>query len=136
MENLQLKPTDMKVRSLPKANKSVQEKILAHDDACAFLQLVNFEFSGEQISLRSYDEVLIQLGLDAINDHIVSLGGQVSVPIAFDPTKSQRTLNTGEKFAKPPGADEDRYDPTKMSTMIEEEKRRRAKELEGKQSDR
>ena len=60
----------------------------------------------------------------------------MSVPIAFDPTKSQRTLNTGEKLAKPPGADDDRYDPTKISTMIEEEKRRRAKELEGKQSDR
>lgn len=47
LENLNLKPTDMKVRSLPKTNKSVQDKILAHDDACAFLQLVNFDFSGE-----------------------------------------------------------------------------------------
>ena len=45
--------------------------------------------------------------------------------MAFDPTKSQRTLNTGERYAKPPGADEDKYDPTKVIQMIEEEKRRR-----------
>ena len=47
LENLQLKPNEMKVRSLPKTNKSVQDKILAHDDACAFLQLINFDFSGD-----------------------------------------------------------------------------------------
>ena len=47
LENLQLKPTDMKVRTLPKTNKAVQEKILAHDDACAFLQLVSFDFGGD-----------------------------------------------------------------------------------------
>ena len=128
----------MKVRTLPKTNKSVQEKILAHDDACAFLRLVNFDFSGEQINLKLYDDLIIQLGLDAINDHIVTLGGQVSVQIAFDPTKSQKFLNTGEKYAKPPGgdADEDKYDPTKVTNLIEEEKRRRLKQLEGKQADR
>lgn len=125
LENLQLKPTDMKVRSLPKTNKSVQEKILSHDDACAFLQLINFDFTGEQINLTSYDGVLIQFGLDAINDHIVSLGGSVAVQMTFDPTKSQRTLNTGEKLARPPGADETKYDPTKVSNMVDEEKRRR-----------
>ena len=51
LENLQLKPNDMKVRSLPKTNKSVQEKILSHDEACAFLRLVGFDFSGDQITL-------------------------------------------------------------------------------------
>lgn len=128
----------MKVRTLPKTNKSVQEKILAHDDACAFLRIINFDFSGEQINLKIYDELLIQLGLDAINDHIVTLGGQVSVPIAFDPTKSQKFLNTGEKYSKPPSgdADDDKYDPTKVTQLIEEEKRRRLKQLEGKQANR
>jgi hypothetical protein len=59
LENLQLKPDDVKVRSLPKTNKSVQEKILAHDDACAFLQLAGFDFSGEQISLKAHDMAVI-----------------------------------------------------------------------------
>lgn len=131
-----MKPTDMKVRSLPKTNKSVQEKILAHDDACAFLQLVGFDFSSDQINLRVYDGVVIQMGLDAINDHIVSLGGQVNVAVNFDPTKSQKFLNTGEKYALPPGGEDDKYDPTKVSNMIEEEKKRRKKALEGKQADR
>lgn len=60
------------------------------------------------------------------------------MPMAFDPTKSQKILNTGEKFSKPPGgdADDDKYDPTKVTQMIEEEKRRRLKQLEGKQADR
>lgn len=109
---------------------------MAHDDACAFLRLVNFDFSGEQISLKSYDSAVIQLGLDSINQHIVSLGGQVNVAIGFDPTKPSRTLNTGESFAKPPGAEDERYDPTKVSNLIDEEKRRRHKALEGKQADR
>lgn len=70
-----MKPTEMKVRQLPKENKSVQEKILAHDDACAFLRLIGFDFSGSQIVLASYDGKVIQLGLDSINDHIRELGG-------------------------------------------------------------
>ena len=49
LENLQLKPTEMKVRSLPKPNKAIQEKILAHDDACAFLRMIGFDFSGETV---------------------------------------------------------------------------------------
>lgn len=78
------------------------------------------------------------MGLDAINQHIVLLGGQVSVPVSFDPTKSQKILNTGDKFSKPPmqAGDDDKYDPTKVSHMIEEEKQRRLKSLEGKQADR
>ena len=88
------------------------------------------------MSLRTYDAVIIQLGLDSINDHIVSLGGQVSVAPSFDPTKSQRILNTGETLARPPGGDDGRYDPTKVSMMVEEEKKRRMKAMEGKQNDR
>jgi len=57
---------------------------------------------------------VIQLGLDSINDHVRELGGQVSVPLAFDPTKSARTLNSGETLARPPGADDGRYDPTNV----------------------
>jgi len=59
---------------------------LAHDDACAFLRMIGFDFSGSQIVLANYDGKVIQLGLDSINDHIRELGGQVNVPLAFDPT--------------------------------------------------
>lgn len=94
--------------------------------------LINFDFSGELISLKVYDSVLIQLGLDSINDHIVSLGGQVKVESGFDPTKASRTMNTGESLTKPPGGDDFKYDPTNVQKMIDEEKKRRLKSLEGK----
>jgi hypothetical protein len=59
------------------------------------------------------------------------------VAVNFDPTKSQKFLNTGEKMALPPGGgDDDKYDPTKVQSLIDEEKKRRAKALEGKQADR
>jgi hypothetical protein len=49
------------------------------------------------------------------------------VPVTFDPTKSQKILNTGEKYSRPPGSsgDDDKYDPTKVNQMMDEEKRRR-----------
>ena len=58
------------------------------------------------------------------------------MPVNFDPTKSQKFLNTGEKYAMPPGGDDDKYDPTKVTGLIEEEKKRRKKALEGKMADR
>ena len=36
----------------------------------------------------------------------------------------------------PPGGDDDKYDPTKVTALIEEEKARRKKALEGKMADR
>jgi len=48
VENLKMKPTDTKVRSLPKSNKSVNDKILSHKYAIKFLELVGFDFSGNE----------------------------------------------------------------------------------------
>ena len=47
MENLILKENDPKVRALPKANKSVQAKILAFPQAIKYLETAGFNFGGE-----------------------------------------------------------------------------------------
>ena len=54
LDNLQKKPDDMKVRTLSKQKAAVKEKILAHDEVCEFLKLINFDFSGEEITLTAY----------------------------------------------------------------------------------
>jgi len=60
IENLNINPNDPKVRSLPKTNKSVQQKIMAHPFAVEFLVKVGFDVSNETtISLQLYDEKLI-----------------------------------------------------------------------------
>jgi hypothetical protein len=76
VENLKMKPTDTKVRSLPKSNKSVNEKILAHKYAVKFLELVGFDFQGNEfILLQNYEESKIESALDSIYKHVESLGG-------------------------------------------------------------
>ena len=45
LENLILKKDDPKVRSLPKANKSVQSKVLAYPQAIQFMEVAGFDFS-------------------------------------------------------------------------------------------
>ena len=75
LENLQKKPYDIKVRSLPKSNKAVKDKILAYDDACAFLQLVDFDTYVDPINLVNYHPARIQQGIDAINNHMDILNG-------------------------------------------------------------
>lgn len=47
----------------------MKERILAHDPVCAFLELINFDFSGDEIKLTSYQMVRIQQGIDAIDNH-------------------------------------------------------------------
>ena len=118
LENLLNKPDDMKVRSLPKTNKAVQEKILAHPPAVKFLETAGFDFSSPDVAqVKVYNGILFQEALDEINAHIVSLGGKVEVQLGFDPTKEARSNATGDKYNKPPGLDkdeEDKYDPTKV----------------------
>lgn len=48
---------DVKVRSLPKTNKGVQNKILAHPGAVEFLKCAGFDFesSPDLIELKKYD---------------------------------------------------------------------------------
>lgn len=62
IENLILKPMDVKVRSLPKTNKGVQNKILAHPGAVEFLKCAGFDFecSQEVIELKKYEEVKLK----------------------------------------------------------------------------
>ena len=60
--------------------------------------------------------------------HIVALGGKVETPTTFDGTKGSKASTTGDKYSKPPGLDqeeEDKYDPTKVSHMIEFMKKER-----------
>ena len=60
LENLILKENDIKVRQLPKTNKSVQQKILAFPQAIKYLETAGFDFSKENIELQSFDKDLIQ----------------------------------------------------------------------------
>jgi len=72
LENLLSKPDDMKVRSLPKTNKSVQEKILAHAGAVKFLETAGFDFSKPDVAeIHAYNGALFQEALDVINDHVL-----------------------------------------------------------------
>lgn len=76
--------------------------------------------------------------LDAINDHVISLGGQVKAGLGFDPTKGGISTTTGESRL-PPGLSKDqsdKYDPTKTMATIAQIKAQRDSELEGKQEDR
>lgn len=68
IENLILKPMDVKVRSLPKTNKGVQNKILAHKGAVQFLECAGFDFGGSQeiIELKKYDQNLLKQAAQAI----------------------------------------------------------------------
>lgn len=71
--------------------------------------------------------------MDTINLHIVSLGGKVEVKTDFDPSKYAKSSTTGERL--PPGIlgqDADKYDPTKVINTIDQLKRERASQLEGK----
>lgn len=140
LENLLNKPDDIKVRSLPKTNKSVQEKVLAHKPAIKFLETAGFDFSKPDVAeVQDYNAILFQEAMDEINAHIVSLGGKVEVQGAFDPTKASRSNAMGDKYNKPPGLsaeEEDKYDPTKVQSMIDFIKRERESQLEGKIEDR
>lgn len=76
--------------------------------------------------------------LDAINEHVISLGGQVKVGLGFDPTKGGISTTTGETRL-PPGLSKDqsdKYDPTKTMDTIAKIKAQRNSELEGKLEDR
>ena len=68
IENLILKPMDNKVRSLPKTNKGVQNKILAHPGAVEFLKNAGFDFdsSTEVIELKKYDQNQLEQAAKAI----------------------------------------------------------------------
>jgi hypothetical protein len=54
----------------------VNEKILAHKYAVKFLELVGFDFQGNEfILLQNYEESKIESALDSIYKHVESLGG-------------------------------------------------------------
>ena len=79
IENIAVNPDEDKYLVLPKTNKGVQEKILAHHEAVSFLQLVGFDFSDAvQAKLLNRDQDKLVLALDAIRVHITELGGQVN----------------------------------------------------------
>ena len=78
IENIAVNPTEDKYLVLPKTNKGVQEKILAHPEALSFLQLVGFDFAdATQAKLHAPSQEKLALALDAIRVHITEQGGQV-----------------------------------------------------------
>lgn len=138
LDNIVAKPLDPKVRQLPMANKSVQSKIVEVPHALEFLKLAGFKTDGEFISVAQPDIELINEGLNSINLHVISLGGEVKSSSDFDPTKATK-LSTDAYGSKLPSLDkgeEDKYDPTKVSEMIEFIKKQRDAALEGRISDR
>lgn len=62
----------MKVRQLPKANKSVKEKLLKHHEVTQFLKKAgfNFESNAEQIILDKYNENELKFVMDQILSHV------------------------------------------------------------------
>ena len=61
IENLIVSPTDPKVRKLPKTNKAVQSKLLAHQFAVEYLTKCGFDFMVEDaIVLSNYNETLLK----------------------------------------------------------------------------
>ena len=85
LDNIVFKFDDPKVRTLQKKNNTVQNKILAYPEACQFMQVAGFDFSGETITLSIVDKPRIEEGLDAINMHVTDLGGSIKSS-NFDPT--------------------------------------------------
>ena len=67
------------------------------------------------------DFAVLREGLDAINAHVVSLGGEIKTTPAFDPTKAGRST-TSEQGTRLPSLEQDeeaKYDPTKVTEMME-----------------
>lgn len=80
---------------------------------------------------------VLQEGLDSINAHVVSLGGEVKSAGDFDPTKSHKSTTADSMMPIRLGKEEeDKYDPTKVSDMIEQIKKQRESQLEGRINDR
>ena len=117
INNLLQNPNEEKFRSLPKTNKSIQNKILAFKWIVKYLEAVGFNFEDQTTAvLTNYDVAKLNQALDMINIHVVSLGGEIKTTLGFDPTKSAVSTTTGER-RMPPGlkaADADKYDPTKV----------------------
>lgn len=78
---------------------------------------------------------LMHEALNAINKHVVELGGKIEVKTDFDPTKSHK-MTTADSFKPQSLTGGDEYDPTKLGDMIEKIKKERDAALEGKISDR
>ena len=102
-----MKPDDPKVRSLPKTNKSVQQKILNHIPAVKFLENAGFSFDEDTIQLKEFNKEVLEEGLEAIAGHVLSLGGNVAKEGGFDPTKEIKINNSSDSFTKPPGLDKE-----------------------------
>lgn len=138
LENIVAKPNDLKVRQLPKGNKSVQAKIVEIPHALEFLELAGFSHDHEFIFVINPDMELLNEGINSINLHVVSLGGEVKQASDFDPTKAFKasTSEYGSKLPSLDKSEEDKYDPTKVTEMIEFIKKQREAALEGRIQDR
>ena len=75
LENVAINPHNEKFRMLPKGNKGVQEKILAHKDAVAFIELVGFKIGDEHVRLENMEMEVLTSALEAIMLHVAEQGG-------------------------------------------------------------
>ena len=102
--------------------------------AVKFMEIAGFDFSGEFITVYYPSMALMHEALDAINKHVVELGGKIEVKTDFDPTKSHK-MTTADSFKPASLTAGDEYDPTKLGEMIEKIKKEREAALEGKIKD-
>jgi hypothetical protein len=138
IENIAINPTEDKFLMLPKTNKGVQEKILAHPEAVSFLQLVGFDFAdATQAKLLVRSQEKLALALDAIRVHITELGGQVQKvggEAAAGPTASHSVKQVMPGMGSV--SDKEKYDPNSMIMQLNVLKNNRVNALEGKLADR
>eukprot|EP00347_Sterkiella_histriomuscorum_P021028 403335539 len=130
--NLITKPLDPAVRRLNKTNATVQKKILNHQYACQFLQLVGFDFnkSLDQVEIGHYSKDQLLIGQDAINEHIGNLGGSIKTPV-FDPYSSSISSTTFNKLPvqTDPNAQINFYDPSQVTGEIQKIQQERQKAM-------
>jgi hypothetical protein len=87
--------------------------------AVGFLQAVGFDFdrNPSDVELARYDKETLHEALEALEDHIRSLGGQIDSGVKFDPYKSTIS-STNFQNGKVPVAN-DTYDPTLVQQQID-----------------
>ncbi|CDW74691.1 tether containing ubx domain for glut4 [Stylonychia lemnae] len=133
LNNLLSKPLEPTVRRLNKTNKSVQAKVLAFKGAVQFLQIIGFDFkcNPEQIELNKYDQILLDAGMESINAHVISLGGEIESGQQFNPYKSVVSSTTSNKMPViRDGKDQiNFYDPNQVNNEIQKIQNERMKAL-------
>jgi hypothetical protein len=59
--------------------------------ALEFLKIAGFSTDGEMLEMAAPILDVLKEGLDSINAHVISLGGEIKIGTDFDPTKSYKS---------------------------------------------